>query len=129
MGHLGMTPQSVNAFGGFKVQGRNESGDAILADALALQEAGCFALVLELVPAELAQRITDALNIPTIGIGAGIYCDAQVLVWTDLMGLTKKPPRFARAYKDLRSEMIAGAKAWITDVENQQFPAEAETFH
>jgi 3-methyl-2-oxobutanoate hydroxymethyltransferase len=129
MGHLGMTPQSVNAFGGFKVQGRNESGDAILADALALQEAGCFALVLELVPAELAQRITDALNIPTIGIGAGIYCDAQVLVWTDLMGLTKKPPRFARAYKDLRSEMIAGAKTWITDVENQQFPAEAETFH
>jgi 3-methyl-2-oxobutanoate hydroxymethyltransferase len=129
MGHLGMTPQSVNAFGGFKVQGRNESGAAILADALALQEAGCFAVVLELVPAELAQQITAALKIPTIGIGAGIDCDAQVLVWTDLMGLTPKPPRFARAYKDLRTEMIAGTKAWIADVENGVFPSEAETFH
>jgi 3-methyl-2-oxobutanoate hydroxymethyltransferase len=129
MGHLGMTPQSVNAFGGFKVQGRNESGDAILADALALQDAGCFAVVLELVPAELAQKITAALSIPTIGIGAGINCDAQVLVWTDLMGLTAKPPRFARAYKDLRSEMIDGARAWIADVESGAFPAEAETFH
>ena len=85
-------PQSVNAFGGFKVQGRNESGDAILADALALQDAGCFAIVLELVPAELAARITAALKIPTIGIGAGFYCDGQVLVWTDLMGLTERPP-------------------------------------
>lgn len=129
MGHLGMTPQSVNAFGGFKVQGRHESGDQILADALALQDAGCFAIVLELVPAQLAQRITAALKIPTIGIGAGVNCDAQVLVWTDLMGLTPKPPRFARAYKDLRSEMIAGAKAWMADVENGAFPAEAETFH
>lgn len=129
MGHLGMTPQSVNAFGGFKVQGRNESGDAILADALALQEAGCFAVVLELVPAELAERITAALTIPTIGIGAGVNCDAQVLVWTDLMGLTPKPPRFARAYKDLRNEMISGAQAWISEVENGTFPAEAETFH
>jgi 3-methyl-2-oxobutanoate hydroxymethyltransferase len=129
MGHLGMTPQSVNAFGGFKVQGRNESGDAILADALALQDAGCFAVVLELVPAELAQKVTAALSIPTIGIGAGINCDAQVLVWTDLMGLTAKPPRFARAYKDLRSEMIDGARAWIADVESGAFPAEAETFH
>ena len=129
MGHLGMTPQSVNAFGGFKVQGRNESGAAILADALALQEAGCFAVVLELVPAELAQQITAALKIPTIGIGAGIDCDAQVLVWTDLMGLTPKPPRFARAYKDLRTEIIAGTKAWIADVENGAFPSEAETFH
>lgn len=129
MGHLGMTPQSVNAFGGFKVQGRNESGDAILADALALQEAGCFAIVLELVPAELAERITAALQIPTIGIGAGVNCDAQVLVWTDLMGLTPKPPRFARAYKNLRSEMITGIKEWMADVEKAEFPAEAETFH
>jgi 3-methyl-2-oxobutanoate hydroxymethyltransferase len=96
---------------------------------LALQDAGCFAVVLELVPAELAQKITAALSIPTIGIGAGINCDAQVLVWTDLMGLTAKPPRFARAYKDLRSEMIDGARAWIADVESGAFPAEAETFH
>lgn len=129
MGHLGMTPQSVNAFGGFKVQGRNESGDAILADALALQDAGCFAIVLELVPAELAARITAALKIPTIGIGAGIDCDAQVLVWTDLMGLTEKPPRFAKAYKKLRAEMIEGARSWMADVENGAFPSEAQTFH
>lgn len=129
MGHLGMTPQSVNAFGGFKVQGRNESGDAILADALALQEAGCFAIVLELVPAELAARITAALKIPTIGIGAGVSCDAQVLVWTDLMGLTEKPPRFAKAYKNLRTEMIQGARSWMADVENGAFPSEAQTFH
>ncbi len=129
MGHLGMTPQSVNAFGGFKVQGRNESGDAILADALALQDAGCFAIVLELVPAELAARITAALKIPTIGIGAGVDCDAQVLVWTDLMGLTEKPPRFAKAYKNLRAEMIEGARSWMADVENGAFPSEAQTFH
>ena len=129
MGHLGMTPQSVNAFGGFKVQGRNESGDAILADALALQEAGCFAIVLELVPAELAARITAAVKIPTIGIGAGVSCDAQVLVWTDLMGLTEKPPRFAKAYKNLRIEMIEGARSWMAEVENGAFPSEAQTFH
>ena len=92
MGHLGMTPQSVNAIGGFKVQGRSNP-ESILADALALQDAGCFAVVLELVPAELAAKITQELRIPTIGIGAGIDCDAQVLVWTDLMGLTEKPPR------------------------------------
>ncbi|MBU3692096.1 MAG: 3-methyl-2-oxobutanoate hydroxymethyltransferase [Candidatus Nanopelagicaceae bacterium] len=129
MGHLGMTPQSVNAFGGFKVQGRNESGDEILADALALQEAGCFAIVLELVPAQLADRITAALKIPTIGIGAGIACDAQVLVWTDLMGLTEKPPRFAKAYKNLRTEMIDGVRSWMAEVENGVFPGEAQTFH
>ncbi len=118
MGHLGMTPQSVNAFGGFKVQGRNSQGDAILTDAKALQEAGCFAIVLELVPAELAERITRELSIPTIGIGAGAKCDAQVLVWTDLMGLTPKPPKFARAYRELRNEMSAGVKEWLADVES-----------
>ena len=129
MGHLGMTPQSVNAFGGFKVQGRDEKGDAILADAKALEAAGCFAIVLELVPAELAERITSELTIPTIGIGAGAKCDAQVLVWTDLMGLTPKPPKFARAYRDLRSEITAGVKEWLADVQSGQFPGENETFH
>jgi 3-methyl-2-oxobutanoate hydroxymethyltransferase len=129
MGHLGMTPQSVNAFGGFKVQGRNEKGDAIIADAKALEAAGCFAIVLELVPAELAKRITEEISIPTIGIGAGANCDAQVLVWTDLMGLTPNPPKFARAYRDLRSEIFAGVKEWLTDVESGQFPSENETFH
>lgn len=129
MGHLGMTPQSVNAFGGFKVQGRNAQGDAILADAKALQEAGCFAIVLELVPAELAERITRELSIPTIGIGAGAKCDAQVLVWTDLMGLTPKPPKFARAYRELRNEMSAGVKEWLADVESGKFPSESESFN
>jgi 3-methyl-2-oxobutanoate hydroxymethyltransferase len=129
IGHLGMTPQSVNAFGGFKVQGRNDSGDAIVADALALQEAGCSGVVLELIPAELAAKITSLLSIPTIGIGAGPSCDAQVLVWTDLMGLTPKPPRFARSYSNLRTEIIEGARRWMADVENGSFPSEAETFH
>ncbi len=129
MGHLGMTPQSVNAFGGFKVQGRNEQGEAILADAKALVDAGCFAIVLELVPAELAERITREISIPTIGIGAGAKCDAQVLVWTDLMGLTERPPKFARAYRDLRSEMKNGVKEWIADVEAGAFPNANETFN
>jgi 3-methyl-2-oxobutanoate hydroxymethyltransferase len=129
MGHLGMTPQSVNALGGFKVQGRNDSGAAILEDAKALQAAGCFAIVLELIPAELAEQITSALSIPVIGIGAGKNCDAQVLVWNDLMGLTEKPPRFARKYRDLRREMTDGISEWIADVENGTFPSENETFH
>ena len=129
MGHIGMTPQSVNAFGGFKVQGRNEAGDAILADAIALEEAGCFAVVLELVPADLAERITYALSIPTVGIGAGPKCDAQVLVWNDMMGLTEKPPRFARKYRNLRDEMTTAVREWIADVDSGAFPSESETFH
>ena len=128
MGHLGMTPQSVNAIGGFKVQGRSNP-ESILADALALQDAGCFAVVLELVPAELAAKITQELRIPTIGIGAGIDCDAQVLVWTDLMGLTEKPPRFAKAYLNLRDQMTQAVQQWRGDVESGAFPTEKETFH
>lgn len=128
MGHLGMTPQSVNAIGGFKVQGRSNP-ESILADALALQDAGCFAVVLELVPAELAAKITQELRIPTIGIGAGIDCDAQVLVWTDLMGLTEKPPRFAKAYLNLRDQMTQAVQRWRSDVESGAFPTEKETFH
>lgn len=129
MGHLGMTPQSVNGFGGFKVQGREKQGDEILADAKALEAAGCFAIVLELIPADLAERITREISIPTIGIGAGARCDAQVLVWTDLMGLTPKPPKFARAYRDLRSEITSGVKEWLADVESGNFPSEKESFN
>ena len=92
MGHLGFTPQSLHQLGGYKVQGRTD-GDAILEAALALQKAGAFAIVLELVPADLAARITQELSIPTVGIGAGVDCDSQVLVWTDLMGITKNPPK------------------------------------
>ena len=129
MGHLGMTPQSVNAFGGFKVQGRGDAAETIIEDAQALQEAGCFAIVLELIPAELASRIRSEVSIPVIGIGAGADCDAQVLVWTDLMGLTEKAPRFARAYRDLRGEMFGAVKEWMDDVATGRFPNEAETFH
>jgi 3-methyl-2-oxobutanoate hydroxymethyltransferase len=106
MGHLGLTPQSMHQLGGYRVQGRTD-GDAILEAALALEAAGAFAIVLELVPAELAAKITAALSIPTVGIGAGVNCDAQVLVWTDLMGITKKAPKLAKAYRNLRAEMLA----------------------
>jgi 3-methyl-2-oxobutanoate hydroxymethyltransferase len=128
MGHIGLTPQSVNALGGFKVQGRND-GQKIIEDAKALEAAGCFAIVLELIPAELSQQISEAISIPTIGIGAGKDCDAQVLVWTDLMGLTPKAPRFARKYRNLREEMKTAVQEWIADIESGSFPNESETFH
>ena len=99
MGHLGLTPQSVHALGGFKVQGRGEDGQRIINDAKALQAAGVFAIVLEAVPAELAAQITKELSIPTIGIGAGVNCDAQVLVWTDLMGMTASPTKSSKHRK------------------------------
>ena len=129
MGHLGLTPQSVHALGGFKVQGRGDDAERIKEDARAIANAGVFGIVLELVPAELAAQITAELNIPTIGIGAGSGTDAQVLVWTDLMGLTKNAPRFARAYADLRSTMKDAAVAWKNDVATSAFPGEEETFH
>jgi 3-methyl-2-oxobutanoate hydroxymethyltransferase len=129
MGHLGLTPQSVHALGGFKVQGRGEGAQKIIDDALALQEAGVFAIVLELIPAELASEISTALRIPIIGIGAGAGCDAQVIVWTDLMGLTEKAPKFARAYRNLRAEISEGVTEWMNDVAAGKFPSEAETFH
>lgn len=129
MGHLGLTPQSVYALGGFKVQGRGDSAAAIIKDAKALEKAGVFAIVLELVPAELAEEIAAELTIPVIGIGAGVGCDAQVLVWTDLMGITAHPPKFAKAYRDLRGEMGSALKEWMDDVSNGQFPTEAHTFH
>ena len=128
MGHLGLTPQSMHQLGGYKVQGRTD-GDAILEAAKALEAAGAFAIVLELVPAELAARITAALKIPTVGIGAGINCDAQVLVWTDLMGITKKSPKLAKAYRNLRAEMVAAAGEFADEVRQGQFPTEAQTFN
>jgi 3-methyl-2-oxobutanoate hydroxymethyltransferase len=128
MGHLGLTPQSMHQLGGYKVQGRTD-GDVIVEAAKALQEAGAFAIVLELVPAELAARITAELTIPTIGIGAGVNCDAQVLVWTDLMGITKKAPKLAKAYRNLRAEMLAATTEFASDVRSGQFPTEAQTFN
>ena len=128
MGHLGLTPQSMHQLGGYKVQGRTD-GDVIVEAAKALQAAGAFAIVLELVPAELAARITTELTIPTIGIGAGVNCDAQVLVWTDLMGITKKAPKLAKAYRNLRAEMLAATTEFADDVRAGNFPTGAQTFN
>ena len=128
MGHLGLTPQSIHQLSGYRVQGRDD-GDAMLNAALALQDAGAFSIVLELVPTELAKRITDSVTIPTIGIGAGNTCDAQVLVWTDLMGLTKNPPKLAKAYRNLRAEMLAATQEWAKDVLHGTFPGSEQTFH
>ena len=127
MGHLGFTPQSLHQLGGYKVQGRTD-GDAILEAALALQKAGAFAIVLELVPADLAARITKELSIPTVGIGAGVDCDSQVLVWTDLMGITKNPPKLAKAYRNLRTEMLDATKEWAGDVAGSRFPGAEQSF-
>lgn len=129
MGHLGLTPQSVHALGGFKVQGRGDDAARIIEDAKALEAAGVFALVLELVPEELAEQITKELSIPVIGIGAGAKCDAQVLVWTDLMGITKSAPKLAKAYRNLRIEMLNAAKEYASDVSSGQFPGPDQTFH
>jgi len=128
MGHVGLTPQAVHLLGGYKVQGRTD-GDAILEAALALEKAGVFAIVLELVPAELAKKITSALKIPTIGIGAGVDCDAQVLVWTDMMGITKNPPKLAKAYRNMRAEMLAATSEFAAEVAASTFPAQEHTFN
>ena len=127
MGHLGFTPQSLHQLGGYKVQGRTD-GDAILEAAIALQKAGTFAIVLELVPADLAARITKELSSPTVGIGAGVDCDSQVLVWTDLMGITKNPPKLAKAYRNLRTEMLDATKEWAGDVSSSRFPGAEQSF-
>jgi 3-methyl-2-oxobutanoate hydroxymethyltransferase len=129
MGHLGLTPQSVHALGGFKVQGRGEDGQRIINDAKALQAAGVFAIVLEAVPAELAAQITNELSIPTIGIGAGVNCDAQVLVWTDLMGMTAKMPKLAKAYRNLRKEMTDAVGEFAQDVAAGRFPTADQSFN
>ncbi|MET9857164.1 3-methyl-2-oxobutanoate hydroxymethyltransferase [Streptomyces sp. NPDC006450] len=130
MSHLGLTPQSVNAMG-YRVQGRgDEAAHQLLRDAKAAQDAGAFAVVLELVPAELAAEVTRSLHIPTVGIGAGAECDAQVLVWTDMMGLTGgKMPKFVKQYANLRATMGDAAKAFAEDVVGGTFPQEEHAFH
>ena len=134
MGHLGLTPQSVNAFGGMKVQARNADGRArLLADARALQDAGAFALVLEGIPRDLAAEVTRELAIPTIGIGAGPDCDAQVLVIHDLLGITGHlrgaVPKFVKPYEDLGGRIVAAARAYADDVRKGRFPDDAHSFH
>jgi 3-methyl-2-oxobutanoate hydroxymethyltransferase len=130
MGHLGLTPQSVHAMGGFKVQGR-AAHDAIqiLEDAHRLQEAGCFALVLEGIPAELAQRITQSLSIPTIGIGAGPHCAGQVLVLHDVLGLSQgRRPKFVRTYVDGFDLLQQALSRWADDVRGGAFPSSTESY-
>lgn len=129
VGHLGLTPQSVNLLGGYRVQGRGESGEMVLRDAKALEAAGATAIVLEVVPAELAARVSEVLSIPTIGIGAGPHTDAQVIVWQDLLGLTPDPaPRFVKRYANLREIMGEAVRAWSADVKSGAYPAQEHEY-
>jgi 3-methyl-2-oxobutanoate hydroxymethyltransferase len=128
MGHIGLTPQSINAIGKIRVQGKSREGArALLGDALAIQQAGAFSIVLELVPEQLAAAVTQRLGIPTIGIGAGAGCSGQVQVVTDLLGLTDFVPRHARPYADLRGTILAAARAYAADVVAGTFPGTAQT--
>lgn len=129
MGHLGLTPQSVNLLGGFRPQGRTAvTAERLLEDALLLEEAGCFSLVLESVPARLAEMVSKRLTIPTIGIGAGAGCDGQVLVTHDLLGLFDRfTPKFVRKYADLHTQMQSAFTAYIADVQGRTFPAQEHT--
>jgi 3-methyl-2-oxobutanoate hydroxymethyltransferase len=128
MAHLGLTPQSVHAFGGYRVQGRGEDGERLLQDAKTLEAAGAFAVVLECVPAALAARVTEALSIPTIGIGAGPQCDAQVLVWQDMAGLSPRTPKFVRQYADAGAVLRDAATAYAQDVVSGNFPGPDESY-
>jgi len=130
MGHLGLTPQSINKFGSYRARGKEEKeAEKIFNDALKLQQAGAFAVVLEKIPAELGKKITEALTIPTIGIGAGPYCDGQILVYTDMLGLTVDfNPRFVRRYARLYEEINMAVKHYIEDVKNQNFPSLEESY-
>jgi 3-methyl-2-oxobutanoate hydroxymethyltransferase len=128
MGHIGLTPQAINAFGRVRVQGKSrEQARALLADALAVQEAGAFAVVLELVPGQLAAAISDRLHIPTIGIGAGAGCSGQIQVITDTLGWGSWTPKHARTYADLHGTILEALRHYRADVENGEFPGPAET--
>jgi 3-methyl-2-oxobutanoate hydroxymethyltransferase len=126
MGHIGFTPQSVHGLGGYRVQGRGSDAERIIDDAIALQAAGVFAIVLEMVPSDLAKRVTAELSIPTIGIGAGPECDAQVLVWTDMAGMRAQSsgavPKFVKPYADVRSVLLDAAKHFADDVLSRDYP-------
>jgi len=130
VGHIGLTPQSIHQLGGFKVQGRSEeAADLLLADALAIQDAGAFCLVMEMVPAGLAARITAALHIPTIGIGAGPECDGQVLVCNDLLGFdTSFKPRFVKRYAELEGTMVEAMRTYVQEVREGRFPTLEHAF-
>jgi 3-methyl-2-oxobutanoate hydroxymethyltransferase len=131
MGHIGMTPQSIHKFGGYKVQGKEDAAaSALIQDAKALEQAGAFAIVLEAIPTNLARKITQAVSIPTVGIGAGLHCDGQVLVLYDLLGLfTEFTPKFVRRYADLRSQVLEAIRRYKEEVEMGKFPSEDESYH
>ena len=131
MGHVGLTPQSIHRFGGYKVQGKGkEAGEKILRDALAVEEGGAFAVVLEGIPLDLAEEITRRLSIPTIGIGAGMHCDGQVLVVHDMLGLFDMyTPKFVKQYADLKKIMAEAVKRFIADVRDGSFPDDEHSFH
>jgi 3-methyl-2-oxobutanoate hydroxymethyltransferase len=129
MAHVGLTPQSVNGLGGYRVQGRGEAAAKVLEQAHALEKAGAFAIVLEAMPGDLGAEIARELEIPTIGIGAGAGCDAQVLVINDLLGLSQKPPKLAKAYANLREQIAAAVTAFAREVESGDFPDEEHTYH
>jgi 3-methyl-2-oxobutanoate hydroxymethyltransferase len=128
MGHLGLTPQSVHALGGYRVQGRGEDGQRLLQDAKALEAAGAFSLVLEAVPADLAAKVTQSVSIPTIGIGAGPHCDAQVLVWQDMAGLSPRTPKFVKRYADLAGVLGQAARAFADEVAAGTFPDDEHSY-
>ncbi len=129
MAHIGFTPQSEHALGGYRVQGRGDTAERVLRDALAVQEAGAFSVVMEMVPGDVAAEVTAKLEIPTIGIGAGNQCDGQVLVWQDAFGLrTGKLPRFVKQYADLRTSLLDAARAYDSEVKSGAFPAPEHTF-
>ncbi|HEX3541962.1 MAG TPA: 3-methyl-2-oxobutanoate hydroxymethyltransferase [Acidimicrobiales bacterium] len=131
MGHIGLTPQSVHVMGGFKVQGKDVDGaEELVADARALADAGCFAIVLEGVPDTVAARVTAAVPVPTIGIGAGPACDGQVLVFHDVLGLEDRVlPKFVRRYASLKADAVAALRAYAGDVRARRFPTDAESYH
>jgi 3-methyl-2-oxobutanoate hydroxymethyltransferase len=129
MAHIGFTPQSEHGLGGYRVQGRGDSADRLLDDALALQDAGAFAVVLEMIPVDVAGRITKELTIPTIGIGAGPECDAQVMVWTDMAGLNSGPaPRFVKRFADVRAVITEAARAYADEVAEGTYPGPEHSF-
>jgi 3-methyl-2-oxobutanoate hydroxymethyltransferase len=131
MGHIGLTPQSVNAFGGYRVQGKTPSAaEQLLRDARSVEAAGAFAIVLEGIPRELAAEITRSVRIPTIGIGAGPDCDGQILVLHDMIGLTfQTPPKFARRYANVGDIIASAVKEYCADVQSGSFPSDAESYH
>jgi len=130
MGHIGLTPQSVHQFGGYKIQGREkERREALLRDAVAVQDAGAFSLVLEVIPQDLAGEITERLTIPTIGIGAGLQCDGQVLVIHDMLGLFDDfVPKFVKRYADVKQTMLGAVKEFVGEVKERKFPAAEHSF-